>query len=483
MKAWRLPLALLALALATMMNDTGNAAAAQVSIVGSPPAAATLEPTGLGGTAELAVTVRNDSRLRRAVRVRLILDTGAVVRLRKRRVDTIVESQRVTLALRRRGRGKRLRIGARDVRRIKVQLLAEPQPKTALNGTLVVGLANAPSVSPLTVRVSAGPETTASRFAKAKPTPASVVMVVRRWLPTPLAPHALLVDRQDVDIQGVGAGAAIAAGKQLAEQQVAADSGGRGNLVVTAPDAIAASDDSATIRIDAQRLTSYGSYDAEIPLDPTAGGSPAVKVKVITRDLFVWPLLALLLGTWFAYRQLRRQEEDRPREVLRLTLTKLKQLHEKDRKEAGPIPYELNVFPDGGDWNDCSNPELEAHALWCRIAEADLKEELDDLADEIADLDARVRGWPIARTKVARLASVRKELPPGKIAKAIRDASKKLESRKKAPADKAATNAYFGQPISTLRSRLRTILTSRRSARTTLSAGSVISRTQQMRPP
>lgn len=451
MKALRLLVALAAVLVVMAVSPAvGVFGGSQLSVVGPVPKSVVFASTSSGAEAEFSFAIRNDSSVRRALHVRLVLDDGTTVRLRGRPRILIVDGQRVTLRLRYRGLHV-ARIGPRDVRRVVVQLTAEPAPKKAVTGTLVIALRGSRRVSPATAPVTFEPKRSAAaapRWKNATATPATVVMNVYRWLPSPLAPSALITDAQDVSVKGLGDGPAITAGSSaatLASQLVSADTGGRGSLSVTTPDGVGLNSKDATIRIDAQELTSHGTYDAKIPLDP-ALESPAVTVKVLARDFVIWPLLAILAGSWVAWYQLRNQEERRPKDVLRLALKRLKELHESNQKDSeSPVPYELDPFPDGGKWDICIAPETEAHQLYCRIETATMKEELDDLTEAVSSLDTRVRAWPIARVKVKYLNAACEHLPDNETADEMRKGCVSVATRSPPPADKEEANQYFAQ--------------------------------------
>ncbi|MDX6688875.1 MAG: hypothetical protein QOG15_332 [Solirubrobacteraceae bacterium] len=427
----------------------GEYAGPQLTIVGEAPSAATFKEQDSGVLAEVAVTVRNDSRFSGHLRVRVVFDDGISARLaarpkRSHEVEMVLGKQRIRLRLGRRGTSP-LHIGPRDVRRVKFQLRADPAPKSALTGTLVIAAGPARRISPATVPVTFQSEEEGSRWAEAKVKPDNVVIIVHRWLPSPIAPRALITDAQDVDVDGLTAGPPLAQDRVLLHEPVSSDTGGRGSVILSATDAVAAGATKTTLRVDARRLTRHGTYEAKLPLDPDLEKSPVLTVKVLARDLFIWPLLAILLGSLLAWRQLRDQEQRRPKEVLRLALKRLKELHKtnKEADKTSPVPYKLELFPDGDAWDDCANPQREAHQLWCKVKAADLEQELDDLTEAIAVLDIKVRAWPIARAKVKALNEASSKLPTR--ARAMRAACAKLATLDAAPAGKEETNEYFDQ--------------------------------------
>ncbi len=412
------------------------AAQQRLSPVSPGTVSATFEPTRGDQKAELAVSVRNDSRYRGSLRVRLVYDDGTTVRARRKHVVIRVDKQRINVWLGRRGKRK-LRIGPRDVKRIKVQAWADELPKTALSGTLIVATPKPGRVSPLTVPVKLSPpaETpAASVWHEATVKPETIVMTVKRWWPAPFNnDDELRVASEKVRVDG----AKVPADTKLTEP-IAGDEGGRGTVIVSALEG-----DEDTLRVNVDKVTRYGNYEAKVALDADDAEAPTMTVKVRVADVFLWPLAVLLLGAALAYWQLKAEEEERPKLVLKNALKRLQKAHAEDHKADGTVPYDLDVFPS--DWDDCTDPSKEAHKLFCRISSATLKEDLDDIQKAIADLDARVTLWPVSRAKVGNLIDARKLLPADKAADAIRAKAKVLETRSEAPADEAATKAYQKQ--------------------------------------
>ena len=435
----------------TAAPAAGEFGGPQLTIVSDVPKSVAFESDAAGGKAELGFTVRNDSQFRGALDVRIVLDGGAIVRLRGKSTDAIVDSQRIRLRLRRRGVHP-LRIGPRDVARVKVQLTAEPIPSKPLTGTLVVAARRARRVSPAAAPVSFAPKAaveTASRWASARVKPTTVVVNVHRWLPSPFAPRALITDAQDVTVEGLGEAPAIEQGSReatLASEPVSADSGGRGTMLVTVPRGIEQNATKAVIHVDGRDLDRHGTYEATIPLDPNLEKSPTLTVKVPrTRPLHL-AATRDPAGKRAGVVSASQRGQRRPKQVLKLALTRLEALHETSAQDTeSPVPYELDPFPDGGEWDDCASPQKEAHKLYCTIGSADLKESLDDLAAEVAALDVRVRAWPIARAKVKDLQAACAQLPKRPAADKMRSRCADLSKRDPAPAGKEEANQYFGQ--------------------------------------
>jgi len=407
------------LAVALLLPSSAVAQGGRLTAAAGAPLASTFKPAKKKFRAELALTVRNDSSYSGPLRVKLVYDDGTAVRLRRKRRTMAIAGQTLKLWLKRRGNG-RLLIGPRNARRLKLQAWVKPLPKSPLGGTLVVSGRRKSSVSPLTVPVKLSPPATkpaaASIWHGADVEPSTVVINVYRVLPSPIAPTWLLVDRQDVQVKGIGAGEDVEAGR-LTIEPVSGDTGGRGSVEIWAPWGLQPAKHRATIRADVRRITTHGTYEATIPLAEGDDKSATITIKTQAADLFIWPLLALFAGAALAYRLLRDEEEARPKEVLRLALTDLKAAHAKDHEDdkTSPVPYDFDdVFPsDTTSWDDCTlNDKTEAHELYCRIGAAKLVESLDDIQEEIADLDARVTGWPVSRAKVVQLEAARKSLAP-----------------------------------------------------------------------
>jgi hypothetical protein len=255
----RLPV-VVALAAAGALGVPAAAGAAALVAVGPAPAPAAFA----GHAAKVGVTIRNDSRFRGRLTVRLALDNGTVAWL-----GGADKHPAVGTSLRLRG-PDRLRVRPRGVRRIVLRLVATPVPKRTLTGTVVVAARGSHAISPATIRVAfrpAAPVTHPSRWAKAKSAPATVVVSVHRWLPSPAGESLLMTDAQDVTIHGIAAGPAIAKGATLVTVPVSGDTGGRGDVTATLPDGIGMNATDTTLRLDAHRLTEHGEYDATIPLD------------------------------------------------------------------------------------------------------------------------------------------------------------------------------------------------------------------------
>jgi hypothetical protein len=455
--------------LAVPASAAGEPDGPKLAFVGARPIKAKFE----GTSAAFGVTVRNDSDFGGDLAVRLVLNQGNDVPVNSQGVDVNVNGATVKVTL---SGGPSARVPPRDAARIMLRLDAQPLPPQALAGVLVISADSSARVTALTVPISiALPKTkTPEPFAKAKVKPASVTLIVRRKWPSfwhhSNADRDLVADPSSVSVEGVASDARISA--TVRQVDVAGDTGGRGRLEATIP-AIPAKATSTTLSVQAKEIAQRGTYETTIELDETAEKSSGLTVKVITGDQWYWPLAALALGALVAYWLTIRGEMVRPKRVLQLALTRAQARNNANRdaldKAAGTdgktaetkasgtageatgaeeskptVPYELDgLFPDRWDCNAPSKPD--ALKLFCAIEDASRQEELDALATDVADIEARVNAWPSVCAKADALKKAADELPKQAHARAIRTASVALITPAEAdtPSDATTTNAYM----------------------------------------
>jgi hypothetical protein len=419
----------------------------KLAFVGSRPVKGDIE----NGVADFGVTVRNDSDFGGRLDVRLVLDSGSEVPVDPSGVQAKVGDEEVRLSLA--ATPSPLSVRARDAARVALHLSAAPVPKRPIVGTVVIAARRNVHVTPLTVRmILAKPAAAvaAPRFDKVRVKPSAITMVVRRGWPSFIPGSgddgALFDHTQKVAVTGIAVGARTTA--TSLDVDVASDTGGRGTLRVSTP-AIGATASTSTISVNPKELPRYGTYDAAIPLDEASETAPTLTVKVIAGDLWVWPVVTLVLGAFVAYLVVRLGQMIRPRRVLQLALTRAQARNNANVVAANGLacPYSLaGLFPTGG-WDCTAAPTPDALALFCAIEKAKSQEELDALATQVADVEARVNAWLSVCAKADALRHARDELAKHHEAGAMVAASDALghPEGNAIPRDAATTSAYMQQ--------------------------------------
>ncbi|HEX5502232.1 MAG TPA: hypothetical protein VFW96_06390 [Thermomicrobiales bacterium] len=179
-----------------------------------------------------------------------------------------------------------------------------------------------------------------------------------------------------------------------------------------------------------------GRYEGDLLPDLGIAATAKIGVVVNVQDLFVWPLAALLLGAFIAWRLLWWRDVSRPKDLLRAAIKGAGDRYWADRRslpadlapaplytcdEAFPVPAEAGAPADPADGYpseaECraGRPGMrEAAKLYCDVAAADTREGLDEVAARARDLAARADGWlPIyeaTRRLDAALVLARREL-------------------------------------------------------------------------
>jgi hypothetical protein len=168
---------------------------------------------------------------------------------------------------------------------------------------------------------------------------------------------------------------------------------------------------------------------------------------VIAGDHWIWALIALLLGAGLAYCLVELREMVRPKRVLQLALTRAQARHAAnvaavDGRGLGK-PYTLGAMFPSGAWDCALRPTTEAVDLFCRIDRAPTQEELDVIAEQVADLERRINTWPSVCAKADALKNAKDQLDGRPHATNMKSASEKLIENAGVPTDEAATKAYM----------------------------------------
>ncbi len=226
------------------------------------------------------------------------------------------------------------------------------------------------------------------RFEKSVVDPSAVTLEATRLWPSFLANRAAYSESLPIAILRASLGPAPSPGVPAAVGHAGSDTGGSLELMLVSngeipTDAIP----QLNGMLHAEDISVAGRYEAAMPIAPGFPDGPVLTVTVLVQDLFIWPLLALLLGGALAWWLIRRSDVERPREVLRAELRDAGERYGKlvNNLIVERCPYRLaNAFPATLPWQDAG--ATTAETLRREISKAGNQETLDAVAAKVADL-------------------------------------------------------------------------------------------------
>lgn len=180
---------------------------------------------------------------------------------------------------------------------------------------------------------------------------------------------------------------------------LSSDTGGRLNVRQEGPSGGSTVANASIVLGAADRA---GKYSGSLSLDPTIDKSPAIALTVNVQDLFVWPLLVLVLGAGVGWWLGRRRDRGRPKDILVLELAKIRDRYVSAAvgSSAGHLrwlPSAFSIPKDGkGPGFDPQGLSL-GDLLYRRIRGARTLDELTgEIARAVTDVGTLVDEWMAA---------------------------------------------------------------------------------------
>jgi hypothetical protein len=176
----------------------------------------------------------------------------------------------------------------------------------------------------------------------------------------------------------------------------------------------AASPNLATATVQVHGDLGAGKFEGETPISNLSTEAPKLLLTVEAGDLFIWPALAVFLGTVLGGGLYLASNRNRRKALLRDQLKAMLMLYEKQLKALGgegslplwslsrylgPSPTWYRV-----KWNSVVNLDGAVRTAWSEIHWARDEGDLDQAAAKVGDAKVRIVRWLTAANGVATLA-------------------------------------------------------------------------------
>jgi hypothetical protein len=276
-------------------------------------------------------------------------------------------------------------------------------------------VAEAAGVGSATLPIAASFPSAVNPFAAAEPVPASKTITLSRSLPSLLQqsngcwwfwPPSTASD-WSVRVDGVGN---VPAGVPIAEPATYLTSDRGGSLPISL-----SRDPNSGGRLEVGCADRAGVYKGTLAFDPDSETAKSLDLTVNVQDLFVWPLLVALAGSYVVWRYKDRTDRTRPKRVLRIAIEDARKRYISAHPAGTPGLLD-SVFDGGVALPDGRGAAADLYRL---IGTARTKEELDDSTTATKDLITLV---DLAPAIEAVRGELRKQIEEGPLA-ALSDAT------------------------------------------------------------
>jgi hypothetical protein len=148
------------------------------------------------------------------------------------------------------------------------------------------------------------------------------------------------------------------------------------------------------IRVEAQAIGGVGAYKGSVPIQPGVPGGTTLDADVHVHDLFLWPLLAVLLAAWAGGYLVQRYEQKRRRDLIEVALDRAESAYPA---EDPPGLYSLKqTLAD------------RRAAIVAQVKSATSEAELKAATDEVNDVAKSIATWEATRAEQQQLTELDK---------------------------------------------------------------------------